>query len=103
MNGMTITAAAVSIVTVLYGAFLLSGGTDAAGPAELASEEAICREIAADTLNGSETLAAYMQTRCPARYLTEGVTFPVSASEESPQDVTPDAVTDSGATDTQDP
>jgi hypothetical protein len=41
--------------------------------AERAAEEAICREIAADTLNGAETLAAYMATRCPARFLTEVV------------------------------
>lgn len=42
--------------------------------AERDAEEAICRRIAADTLNGAETLAAYMATRCPARFLTEAVT-----------------------------
>jgi hypothetical protein len=39
--------------------------------AERDAEETICREIAADAVNGAETLAAYMATRCPARFLTE--------------------------------
>jgi len=41
--------------------------------AERDAEETICREIAADAVNGAETLAAYMATRCPARFLTEVV------------------------------
>ena len=63
-------AAIASFGILLYAGYLITGWSGDAGETERDAEEAICREIAADTLNGSETLATYMQTRCPARFLT---------------------------------
>ena len=88
MNGMTILAIG-SIMSAVYVVFFLDDDSKGLKEAERRAEHAICQEIAADTLNGVETLATYMQTRCPARYLTEG------------RDTQPDAAGTAGQTEDQ--